>query len=51
LFRLKTGTPGEFVQYKSMTETLTALISGDLVMSMVDTGPATPLIQDGRVLA
>jgi tripartite-type tricarboxylate transporter receptor subunit TctC len=51
LFRLKTGTPGEFIQYKSMTETLTALISGDLVMSMVDTGPATPLIQDGRVRA
>jgi tripartite-type tricarboxylate transporter receptor subunit TctC len=51
LFRLKTGTPGEFIQYKSMTETLMALISGDLVMSMVDTGPATPLIQDGRVRA
>jgi tripartite-type tricarboxylate transporter receptor subunit TctC len=51
LFKLKTGTPGEFIQYKSMTETLTALISGDLVMSMVDTGPATPLIQDGRVRA
>jgi tripartite-type tricarboxylate transporter receptor subunit TctC len=51
LFRLKTGTQGEFIQYKSMSETLTALISGDLVMSMVDTGPATPLIQDGRVRA
>jgi tripartite-type tricarboxylate transporter receptor subunit TctC len=51
LFRLKTGTLGEFIQYKSMTETLTAVVSGDLVMSMVDTGPATPLIQDGRVRA
>jgi tripartite-type tricarboxylate transporter receptor subunit TctC len=51
LFRLKTGTQGEFIQYKSMSETLTALVSGDLVMSMVDTGPATPLIQDGRVRA
>jgi tripartite-type tricarboxylate transporter receptor subunit TctC len=51
LFRLKTATQGEFIQYKSMSETLTALVSGDLVMSMVDTGPATPLIQDGRVRA
>jgi tripartite-type tricarboxylate transporter receptor subunit TctC len=51
LFRLKTGTSGEFIQYKSMSETLTALVSGDLVMSMVDTGPATPLISDGRVRA
>jgi tripartite-type tricarboxylate transporter receptor subunit TctC len=51
LFRLKTGTQGEFIQYKSMSETLTALVSGDLVMSMVDTGPATPLIQEGRVRA
>lgn len=51
LFKVKTGAPGEFVQYKSMTETITALIAGDLVMSMVDTGPATPQIASGRLRA
>lgn len=53
LFKLKTGAPGEFIQYKSMSETITALLAGDLVMSIVDTGPATPHINSGnlRVLA
>jgi tripartite-type tricarboxylate transporter receptor subunit TctC len=51
LFKLKTGAPGEFIQYKSMSETITALLAGDLVMSMVDTGPATPHINSGNVRA
>ncbi len=51
LFKVRTGAPGEFVQYKSMTETITALIAGDLVMSMVDTGPATPQINAGKLRA
>ena len=51
LFKLKTGAPGEFVQYKSMSETITALLSGDLMMSMVDTGPATPHIASGQLRA
>ena len=51
LFKVKTGAPGEFVQYKSMSETITALIAGDLIMSMVDTGPATPQIASGRLRA
>lgn len=51
LFKLKTGAPGEFIQYKSMSETITALLAGDLVMSMVDTGPATPHINSGNLRA
>ena len=51
LFKLKTGAPGEFVQYKSMSETITALISGDLMMPMVDTGPATAHIASGQLRA
>jgi tripartite-type tricarboxylate transporter receptor subunit TctC len=51
LFRLKTGTPGEFIQYKSMSETLTAVMAGDLIMSMVDTGPAIPQITAGNIRA
>jgi len=51
LFKIKTGAPGEFIQYKSMSETITALIAGDLVMSMVDTGPATTHINSGSLRA
>ena len=43
--------PGEFIQYKSTSETITALIAGDLVMSMVDTGPASALIASGQLRA
>lgn len=51
LFKFKTGAPGEFIQYKSMSETITALIGGDLIMSMVDTGPATPHLASGKLRA
>ena len=51
LFRLQTGTPGEFIQYKSTSETITALIAGDLVMSMVDTGPASALLASSQLRA
>lgn len=45
------ANPGEFIQYKSMSETLTALMAGDLLMSLVDTGPATRAIAAGHVRA
>jgi len=51
LFRIKTSTPGEFIQYKSTSETITALVTGDLVMSMVDTGPAIGAIAGGQIKA
>jgi tripartite-type tricarboxylate transporter receptor subunit TctC len=51
LFRLQTGATGEFIQYKSMSETITAIMAGDLLMSMVDTGPASAFIADGRLRA
>ena len=51
LLRIKTGTPGEFIQYKSTSETITALISGDLLTSMVDTGPSIASINSGTIRA
>ena len=51
LFRLSTNTPGEFIQYKSMSETIVALLGGDLIMSLVDTGPASAALADGRLRA
>jgi len=51
IFKVKTGALGEFVQYKSMSETITALMAGDLVMSMVDTGPASSHLASGNLRA
>jgi tripartite-type tricarboxylate transporter receptor subunit TctC len=50
-FKIKTHTTGEFVQYKSMSETITALISGDLLTAFVDPGPAALGLADGRLRA
>ena len=51
MFKVKSGARGEFIQYKSMSETITALITGDLVMSMVDTGPASTHLASGNLRA
>jgi tripartite-type tricarboxylate transporter receptor subunit TctC len=51
LFKIKAKTEGEFIQYRSMTETITAIASGDLAAALVDTGPATTGLQGGRVKA
>ena len=50
-FKIKTQTMGEFIQYKSMSETITALISGDLLTAFVDPGPAALGLADGRLRA
>ena len=50
-FKIKTQTTGEFIQYKSMSETITALISGDLLSAFVDPGPAALGLADGRLRA
>ncbi len=50
-FKIKTQTGGEFIQYKSMSETITALISGDLLTAFVDPGPAALGLADGRLRA
>ena len=50
-FKIKTQTTGEFIQYKSMSETITAMISGDLLTAFVDPGPAALGLADGRLRA
>ena len=50
-FKIKTQTSGEFIQYKSMSETIIALISGDLLTAFVDPGPAALGLADGRLRA
>jgi tripartite-type tricarboxylate transporter receptor subunit TctC len=51
LFKIKTNTPAEFIQYKSTSESITALMAGDLLFCMADTGPAIPAINSSQVRA
>ena len=51
LFKIKTDTKAEFIQYKSTNEAISAVVSGDLLLALADTGPATALLADGRLRA
>ena len=51
LFKIKTDTKAEFIQYKSTSEVITALIAGDLLLALADTGPAHESIAGGRLRA
>jgi len=51
MFKLRAKVPGEFIQYRSMGETITAIASGDLAMALVDTGPAISGLAGGKVKA
>jgi tripartite-type tricarboxylate transporter receptor subunit TctC len=49
MFELRTGTTFQYVAYRANSEAMIALMRGDILMSLSDTGPATGPIQDGRV--
>jgi tripartite-type tricarboxylate transporter receptor subunit TctC len=49
LFKQQTGMPFEFITYKSSTETVTALMSGEVAMTIVDSGPVSGHIKSGQV--
>jgi tripartite-type tricarboxylate transporter receptor subunit TctC len=51
LFKIKTGTKAEFVQYRGTNEAIAAVIAGDLLMAMADAGPAAAPIAGGRLRA
>jgi tripartite-type tricarboxylate transporter receptor subunit TctC len=51
LFKIKTETQAEFIQYKGTNEAISAIISGDLLLALADTGPATALLSGGRLRA
>ncbi|MSQ72466.1 MAG: tripartite tricarboxylate transporter substrate binding protein [Betaproteobacteria bacterium] len=48
--RLEIG-PMEFIQYKGSNEAVAAVMAGDVVLTVVDTGPALGAIRGGRVRA
>ena len=49
MFELRTGTKFQYIAYRANSEAMIALIRGDILMSLSDSGPATGPIQDGRV--
>ncbi|MFZ2649536.1 MAG: tripartite tricarboxylate transporter substrate binding protein [Burkholderiaceae bacterium] len=51
LFNSKTGARFAHVPYKGSTDSITAVIAGDVTMTLVDAGPASIALQGGRVKA
>ena len=51
LFKLRTGTPLEYVGYKSSGESVTAVIKGEVLMSIVDAPAVSGHIRGGQVRA
>jgi tripartite-type tricarboxylate transporter receptor subunit TctC len=49
LFKQRTGTAFVHVAYRGSVDTVNAVASGDVTMALVDSGPATPALQAGRV--
>jgi tripartite-type tricarboxylate transporter receptor subunit TctC len=51
LFKQKTGAPMQVIPYKSATESVTAVISGQVTTTIADAGPVSGQVQAGRVRA
>ena len=51
LFNEKTGARFSHVPYKGSNDSILAVMTGDVTMTLVDTGPATTALQGGRVKA
>lgn len=51
LFNRKTGARFTHIPYKGANDSVTAVMSGDVTMSLADTGPATVGLKSGRVRA
>jgi tripartite-type tricarboxylate transporter receptor subunit TctC len=51
LFKQKTGAPMQVIPYKSSTESVTAVIAGQVTATIADAGPVLSQLQGGRVRA
>jgi tripartite-type tricarboxylate transporter receptor subunit TctC len=49
LFSQRLGAPLQFVQYKSTTESVAAVVAGDVLTTFADAGPALAAIRGGRL--
>jgi tripartite-type tricarboxylate transporter receptor subunit TctC len=50
-FKMKTGTKMEFVAYKGSNESIAAVMSGELLLTIVDSPAAANMIKSGQVRA
>jgi len=51
MFKGKTGAPIQYIPYKGANDANLALIGGQLTVSFLDIGPATPNIKAGKIKA
>jgi tripartite-type tricarboxylate transporter receptor subunit TctC len=51
LFNGKTGTRFQHIPYKGSADAITAVMTQDVTMTLIDTGPAITALQSGRVKA
>jgi tripartite-type tricarboxylate transporter receptor subunit TctC len=51
LFKQKTGAPMQAIPYKSATESVTAVIAGQVTTTIADAGPVLSQIQGGKLRA
>lgn len=51
LFKNQTGTRGEYIPYKSTTQSINAVIAGDALMTIADAGAALGALKGGKVRA
>jgi tripartite-type tricarboxylate transporter receptor subunit TctC len=51
LFKMTTGVPMEYIGYKSTTESVSAVISGEVLMTLSDSSPLSGPIRNGQVTA
>jgi tripartite-type tricarboxylate transporter receptor subunit TctC len=51
LFKQKTGAPMQVIPYKSATESVTAVISGQVTTTIADAGPVLSQVQGGHLRA
>jgi tripartite-type tricarboxylate transporter receptor subunit TctC len=49
LFKNQTGTRGEYIPYKSTTQSLNAVMAGEVLMTVADAGAASGALRSGRV--
>jgi tripartite-type tricarboxylate transporter receptor subunit TctC len=51
MFEMRTGSQFQYVTYRATSEAMIALMRGDIIMSLGDSGPISGPLKDGRVRA
>ena len=51
LFKSQTGTNGEYIMYRGTNQSITAVMSGDVLMTIADGGPVSAALKSGKIRA